>query len=191
MSQEGFGLKETRVALIGMMGAGKSTVGALLAKRLGCVGSDLDGLVSDDDAEGRHCSDILRAVGEAAFRDLEYRALRRWVGTCEGRAVISLGGGAVLQSEIRAMLSGSDFWVGWLDSEPAALARRLTATTTDRRPLLGDAQSSAELAARLSALCAERENYYLETADFRVDTTERTPEEVMALILAQLPGGAP
>ena len=87
-----------RVVLVGPMGAGKTTVGRLLAERWGVPFVDTDDVV--EQAEGRTVSDIFVDSGEEHFRDLERAAVTR--ALAEHPGVLALGGGAVMSDETRA-----------------------------------------------------------------------------------------
>jgi len=92
---------ERHLALIGFMGAGKSTLGAQVAKKLGREFVDLDGLV--EERAGRPIAEIFAADGEAAFRTLERAAAEEVLDHREPR-VVALGGGAVTTTEVRELL---------------------------------------------------------------------------------------
>lgn len=164
-----------RVLLIGMMGAGKTTVGAQLAARLGWSHLDSDAQVMA--ATGRTVPEIFAAAGEAAFRAEERRALARALEGDDGR-VVSVAGGAVLDPGTRALLGRSGLVV-WLRAEVATLAGRVG--TGRGRPLLGDDPGAA-----LARLDAERRPLYAELADIVVDVDDRPPGLVVDVILEHL-----
>lgn len=163
------------IALIGLSGAGKSTVGPLAARALGLPFVDTDRMIEAQ--AGAPISAIFAERGEAAFRRLEAEVVRR---TLSGpRAVVSLGGGAILDAESRRLV-----WeravVVWLRADPGVLARRLAAASGEERPLLaGDREG------RLRALLREREAVYA-CAHVRIDTTDTPPKEVAARVLQAL-----
>jgi len=174
---------------MGMMGVGKTTVGKILAQRLGCESSDLDDLVSREDSEGRECGAILKTVGEPIFRGLEFRALSNWAKeNGEGVSVISLGGGAVLHPGVRRFLLGGEFWVVWLKASPEVIAERLLKTHLESRPLLRKADSRQALMEGVSALCRDREEFYAATATMTFDTREYSAEQVVEELLLGLRG---
>jgi len=168
------------IALIGLPGAGKSTVAPLLAERLGCAWSDLDAEIGR--AEGRPVPELLRGLGEPAFRAIEARALgaalevaeRAAAGPTGARGVVACGGGVLALPESRARLRRHAFVV-WLEASPAAAADRLGAGGAGDRPLLA---GEAGLAARIAALDAERRALYGAAADAVVPTDGRAPLEV-------------
>ncbi len=154
------------VVLVGPMGAGKSTVGALLAQRLGVGLRD-----TDDDivaSTGREIGEIFVDDGEPRFRELERAAVRAAIG--EHTGVLALGGGAVLSPETRDLLQGHT--VVFLDVGLADAVRRV-GLGASRPLLLGNVRS------RLKALLDERHHLYREVATLTVDTSGRTPEDVV------------
>ncbi|MHB1445592.1 MAG: shikimate kinase [Acidimicrobiales bacterium] len=147
-----------RILLIGMMGAGKTTVGQTLATRLGWRHLDSDAQVQA--RTGRAIPEIFAQQGEAAFRQEEARALAEAVGLDEP-VVVSVAGGAVLDPANRRLLSRSGSVV-WLRADPATLAARVG--SGDGRPLLeNDPEAS------LVRLDAVRRPLYEELADHTVD----------------------
>lgn len=121
---------ETRtIALVGLMGVGKSTVGRRLAHRLGLPFADGDDEI--ERAAGMSVSEIFATMGEEAFRDGEARVMRRLL---EGpRMVLATGGGAVLNPETRALLKTNAVMV-WLRADLKTVASRVQ--RRDTRPLL-------------------------------------------------------
>lgn len=167
-------LKDRPFALIGLMGAGKTSVGRLLAPRLGLPFHDSDETVAH--AAGLSIAELFARQGEPAFRALERSALARLLSS--ERSVIATGGGAVTESETRDALRSQAFTI-WLDASPATLASRLA--DSDERPLLagGDAE------AVLERLAEQRRPFYA-AADLRVGTDDLAAEEVAELIIATL-----
>jgi shikimate kinase len=154
------------VVLVGPMGAGKSTVGALLAQRMGVRLRD-----TDDDivaSTGREIGEIFVDEGEPRFRELERSAVRTALG--EHTGVLALGGGAVLSPETRDLLQGHT--VVFLDVGLADAVRRV-GLGTSRPLLLGNVRG------RLKGLLDERHHLYREVATVTVDTSGRTPEDVV------------
>ena len=149
----------SHVFLIGFMGAGKSTVGALLADRLGLPFIDLDARITE--RAGRSIIQIFDAEGEQGFRDRESEALAALAD--DPPAVVACGGGIVLADENRRLLKEMGRVVYLKVSAGEALAR---IGDTTGRPLLerGDAGAMA------ATLLAARESLYRTVADVRVDT---------------------
>ena len=157
------------IVLVGAPGSGKSTVGALLAERLGMDFVDVDAVI--EERTGKSVAEIFADDGEPAFRKLEEETtaelLRR-------PGVLALGGGAVLSAATRKALQ--DHQVVWLRvGVPAALHR--VGLDTARPLLLGNVRG------RLIKLLGERTPLYQEVAGARVDTDDARPEEVVDAIV--------
>jgi shikimate kinase len=162
------------IVLVGLMGAGKSTVGRRLASLLGGDFADSDSEV--ERAEGRTVAEIFARDGEAWFRQCERRAIARLVA---GPAkVIAVGGGAFADGQTRALVLERGIVV-WLDADPAVLAARVG--RDGRRPLIG----AAEPLVVLERLAAERKDAYAQ-AHLRISTGDAAPEIVAERILAAL-----
>lgn len=167
-----------RVVLVGAPGAGKSTVGAVLAQRLGVELLDTDAAV--EQAAGMSVSDVFVTQGEAAFRALERTAVADALAHHDG--VVALGGGAVVDPGTRALLASAP--TVWLRVGLTAALSRVG--MTQARPLL-----LGNVRGRLLALLEERAPFYAEVATVTVDTDDRTPEDVAADVLAALGLEAP
>lgn len=164
-----------RVLLIGMMGAGKSTTGHLLAARLGWPYLDSDDEIARQ--TGRTVPEIWKADGEAAFRAEESRVLAE-ATTSDGPAVVAVAGGAVLDPDNRARIRAGGLVV-WLRADPAVLAARVGAGAG--RPLLEG--GPAEALRRLSAV---RDPIYQELAHLSFDVDRLSPPEVVDRIVSAL-----
>ena len=157
----------SRVVLVGFMGAGKSTVGPLVARRLGWPFVDLDDEI--EAAAGRTVPEIFATEGEMAFRRAEQEAAER-VGQRE-RLVVATGGGAFTVPGTRLALRRDALTV-WLRCEIEALLARIPADGS--RPLAANRATIAPL------LRGREPSYAL--ADLTVDTTRTAPEEVARII---------
>jgi shikimate kinase len=169
--------------LIGYRGTGKTTVGRLLAARLGWGFVDADDRI--EGAAGKSIADLFAAEGEGGFRDRESVTL---ADLCRlDRHVISTGGGVVLRPANRDRLRRAGF-VAWLTADARTIWARLQAdpTTVARRPKLTAAGGVEEV----RELLADREPLYRETASVRIPTDDLSPEAVAAAILLAWTGGS-
>ncbi|MCX4694397.1 shikimate kinase [Streptomyces sp. NBC_01408] len=155
------------------MGSGKSTVGSLLAERLGVPYRDTDADIVA--AQGREISDIFVDEGEPYFRELERQAVAAAVAGHTG--VLALGGGAVLDEGTRALLTGLPVVYLSMDVEEAVRRVGLGAA----RPLL-----AVNPRRQWRELMDARRPLYTEVARVVVATDDRTPEEVAQAILDAL-----
>ena len=162
-----------RVVLVGAPGAGKTTVGRLLADRLGVGFRDTDADV--EATAGKEIADVFYAEGEEHFRDLERAAVAAALAEHDG--VLALGGGAVLAAETRELLRGHA--VVLLEVGLSAAADRVGLNRT--RPVL-----ALNPRAQLRALLEQRAPLYREVAVRTVATDGRTPQDVADEVLAAL-----
>lgn len=180
MSRQGFtaGLEEPfidrPIALVGMMGAGKSTIGRRLAARLDLPFVDADHEI--EKAAGRSVSEIFEEFGEAAFREGERRVFKRLVNA--GPCILATGGGAYLDAEIRALLDEHCVSV-WLNASLDTLVERTGRKNT--RPLLRRG-NPREI---LEKMLAERGPVYA-TADIQIESGVGPHQEVVDHILDAL-----
>ncbi len=168
------------VLLSGPMGAGKSRVGRALASLLGWTFVDTDAEV--EKAAGMKIAEIFARHGEAAFRAREREVLETLPTR---RAVVALGGGAVVAPENRRVLEAKGVLV-WLDASPETLAARVGDAA--ERPLLAGLDRAGRIA-KLAELRAAREAAY-GSAAHRIETDGRSVDEICARIRAALEGAA-
>jgi shikimate kinase len=163
------------IVLIGMMGAGKSSVGRCLEWRTGLQRFDTDEIISARLAKS--IPDIFAEFGEEQFRRAETEAL----GSLSPAqpAIIITGGGIVLRDENVPHLKRLGLVV-WLDAEENVLFERVS--RRGNRPLLRTEDPRATLA----KIRTERERRYAEASDVRIDTTKCSHEEVADMILAEI-----
>lgn len=163
-----------RVVLVGPPGAGKSTIGRKLARELGVELYDTDAGIERE--TGRSIPEIFTEDGEPEFRRIEEQVVRRAI-LGEG-GVVSLGGGAVLSEDTRALLR--DHTVVYLEISVAEGLRRTGAST--QRPLL----NGADPGAKYRELMRKRRPLYREVATVRVRTDGRSPGRVVRMIMTKL-----
>ena len=154
--------------LIGMMGSGKTVVGALVADGTGLPFVDTDRCIEAETEQS--ITSLWETAGEEAFRDLETGQIARIV-TAGGDCVVATGGGAILRPDNVAAMRDSGLVV-WLTATPDVLAGRLGGRST--RPLLADQQADQ----RLVELLAERQAAYREAAHHTVDTSSKNPDDI-------------
>ncbi len=165
------------LALVGSRGTGKSTVGQILADRLGLRFTDSDREI--EAAEGQPIRAIFVARGEPGFRAIEARVI---AGLADRPAsgVVATGGGSVLDEGNRRAIRRFGF-VAWLAADPDTLADRLARSdngVADRPPL-----TSAGTLAEIADVLAARAPLYREVADAVIETAGRTVDQVADLVL--------
>ena len=160
------------IVLIGFMGAGKSSSGRALARKTGLACLDTDEIVSKQ--FGLTVAEIFARFGEEEFRNAESKVLEQLSEA--GTAIIVTGGGIVLRAENVRMLRRLGKVIT-LEADPETLFERISRRTT--RPLMRTENPRATL----MELLRERATPYQAAADFRLDTSRLTPEQVADTIL--------
>jgi len=163
--------KVSRMALIGFMGTGKSTIGPLLAEKLGYEFIDIDAMV--EEGLGMKISEIFRNLGESGFREAEHLALKKALAM--EKVVISTGGGVILLKENRKLLEENAFVIS-LTCEPETIFERIQGDQS--RPLL----KSNDPLKEIKKLMTNRYEYY-EECDFQISTEEWTTKECCEKII--------
>lgn len=165
-----------RVVLIGAPGAGKSTVGPLLAERLGVGFRDTDADVAV--AAGKSVAEVFVEDGEPAFREWERSAALTALAEHDG--VLALGGGAVLDAEVR------DALVRYVDEGGSVVLLEVTLASAAGRVGFNQPRSMAlgNPRSQWQALLEQRRPVYQELATHTVPTDRVTPEQVVERIVA-------
>lgn len=161
------------LVLVGMMGAGKTTVGRILGERLGRRVVDSDQVI--EARTGRTVREIFATEGEPAFRALETEALIEAL-TEQEPLVIAAAGGVVLSEQNRTALRDSPSKVVWLCADPTTLAERVRSGV--HRPLLDDDPEAA-----LARMFEERAPLYRQVADAIVLVDGRSINDVVEAVL--------
>lgn len=166
---------DSNIVLIGFMGAGKSTIGRMLAKELGWTFMDTDRMI--EEVTGYKIADLFKKFGEVRFRSEERLVVKR-VGS-ENNTVISTGGGTFLDPHNRDLLKQKGIIIHLYVELEAALSR---VKNRAERPLLMKSKEDIE------ALWKNRMEIY-DQADLTVDTTNKDIDAITAEILEFLKGG--
>jgi shikimate kinase len=162
------------VVLIGYRGSGKTTVGRLLAERLGKSFVDCDDLIVKQ--AGKSVREIFAEGGEETFRKLEASAVAKLAKRKD--AVIALGGGAMMREENRRTMTDAEHQIVYLRCEPAELLRRIQTdpATSDNRPALTNLDGGIE---EIQSLLSGREPIYKANMSVELDVTNLTPAQVV------------
>ncbi|MGZ4790086.1 MAG: shikimate kinase [Terriglobales bacterium] len=165
------------IFLVGFMGAGKSTVGAALARRLKWAFIDLDDVIVA--RVGKSVPKIFSEEGEARFREHETEALSEVIDRRVGKkpTVVALGGGCFVQARNLALLRAAKHPTVFLDADLAELRKRCVGQL-GTRPLFREENQFRQL-------YEARRNGYME-ADLRVDTVGKTVDEIVIEVLSRL-----
>lgn len=165
------------VVLVGPPGAGKTSVGAVLARRLGVAFADSDAAIAE--RADKSVADIFVELGEPAFRALEVVAVADLLAEQGPPTVVALGGGSVLAAQTRALLRTAGVPVVLLEVGVSDAARRV-GFNRDRPLLLGNPRQ------QWTALLAARQPFYDEVATLRVGTDGLSPDDVADAVVAAL-----
>lgn len=167
-----------RAILIGAPGAGKTTVGEILARDLGCPFADSDQLV--ETAHGQSVADIFFNLGEPLFREWESESIAQALIGFDG--VLSLGGGAVMNTNTSKELTASGAPIFWLEVTSSVAFRR--AGLSAPRPLL-----VGNVRANLVSLLETRTPIYESLATHRIDANTLDPQQLARQISELLTNG--
>ena len=166
----------TKIILVGMMGAGKTTIGKLLSNQLAFNFIDLDRRI--EEKSGVKINTIFEIEGEEGFREREYLALNE--ALAEKKVIISTGGGVVVKDINRSLIQKSEAMVVYLKASLDILLGRLKNDKT--RPMLNKDNKLLSL----QKLLSEREPFYENLADFIIDTSHLKTNDVLKTITEKM-----
>ena len=166
----------TKIILVGMMGAGKTTIGKLLSNHLEFIFIDLDRKI--EEKSGVKINTIFEIEGEEGFREREHSALNE--ALAEEKVVISTGGGVVVKDINRSLIQKSEAMVVYLKASLDVLVGRLRNDKT--RPMLDKDNKKLSL----QKLLSEREPFYENLADFIIDTSHLKTNDVLKTITEKM-----
>ena len=162
------------------MGSGKTTVGKRIAQELGYAFVDSDDVVAS--TAGKSVREIFAQDGEAMFRQCESEAIKSVLADRQSSVVLATGGGAVISSDNRSLISEQASTVVWLDASVEDLVVRTESGAT--RPLLdGDAATT------LHSLSNQRSAWYDEVATVRIDTRGKSVAKVCSAVVEAIRTG--
>jgi len=182
----------THLVLVGFRGAGKTTVGRILARKLGRAFVDLDETIERE--QGRSARRIIEDDGEAVLRRLEERALRDLLEPADRAAarpaVVSVGGGVVERAASRRLLGKLGFCV-WLVVAERELKRRLRKSTHRPALLAKGPGKQSDVVAEVGPLLRRRRPLYREVADLQIRCGTATPHQLATRIQGTVPEPSP
>ncbi len=166
----------SKIILVGMMGAGKTTIGKLLSNKLGYDFVDLDKII--EEKSGVKINTIFEIEGEAGFRVREFQVLRDSIE--KEKVIISTGGGIVTNEKSRTQLIKHNVFIIYLKANLETLFSRLK--NDNSRPIL-NVDNKEQV---IESILHEREPQYQDLADMTVDTTHMKTNDVVKLIIKKM-----
>ena len=167
----------SKIILVGMMGAGKTTIGKLLSNKLGYDFIDLDKII--EEKSGVKINTIFEIEGESGFRDRELQVLSDSLEN-DNKVIISTGGGIVTHEKSRAQLIKHKALIIYLKANLQTLCNRLK--NDNSRPIL-NVDDKEQVIERI---LEEREPYYQDLADMDVNTSNMKSIDVVKLIIKKM-----
>ena len=164
-----------KIVLVGMMGSGKSTIGALLSKKMNMNFIDLDTKI--ETIEKQTVSQIFKLKGEKYFRAIEVETVLSLLNSKEKDLVLSLGGGSFLDEKIRKYVKNfsSSFWLNW---RPSTIIKRIRKSS--KRPLIQGLNDQ-----KIKKMILDRNRYYAKS-DFKIDCDNHKKNEIVDKIVSIL-----
>ena len=164
-----------KIVLIGMMGSGKSTIGALLSKKMNMKFIDVDSKI--ETIEKQTISQIFKLKGEKYFRALEVKTILSLLDTKEKELVLSLGGGSFLDEKVRKNVKNNSlaFWLNW---KPTTIIKRIRKST--KRPLIQGLNDQ-----EIEKIMLDRNKHYAKS-NFKIDCDNHKKNEIVDKIVSVL-----
>ena len=161
-----------KIVLIGMMGSGKSTIGALLSKKMNMKFIDVDSRI--ETIEKQKISQLFKLKGEKYFRALEVKTILSLLDSKEKELVLSLGGGSFLDEKIRKNIKNNSlsFWLNW---KPSTIIKRIRKSS--KRPLIQGLNDQ-----EIEKMILDRNKYYTKS-DFKIDCDNHKKNQIVDKIV--------
>ena len=166
---------KNKIVLVGMMGSGKSTIGALLSKKMNMKFIDLDTKI--EAIEKQTINQIFKLKGEKYFRAIEVETILSLLNFKEKDLVLSLGGGSFLDEKVRKNVKNVSlsFWLNW---KPLTIIKRIRKSS--KRPLIQDLNDQ-----EIKRMMLERNRYYSKSY-FKIDCDNHKKNEIVDKIVSVL-----
>ena len=157
-----------KIVLIGMMGSGKSTIGALLSKKMNMKFVDVDSKI--EIIEKQTISQIFKLKGEKYFRTIEVKTILSILDSKEKELILSLGGGSFLDEKVRKNVKNNSlsFWLNW---KPTTIIKRIRKSS--KRPLIQGLSDQ-----EIEKMMLERNKYYVKS-NFKIDCDNHKKNEIV------------
>ena len=161
-----------KIVLIGMMGSGKSTIGALLSKKINMKFIDLDQKI--EAIEKQTISQIFKLKGEKYFRAIEVKTILSLLDSKEKELVLSLGGGSILDEKVRMNIKNNSlsFWLNW---KPSTIIKRIKGSS--KRPIIQGLNDK-----EIEKMMLDRNKYYAKS-DFKIDCENHKKNQIVDKIV--------
>ena len=164
-----------KIVLIGMMGSGKSTIGALLSKKMNIKFIDLDSEI--EKIEKKTISQIFKLKGEKYFREIEVETILSFLNSEEKELVLSLGGGSFLNEKVRKNVKNNSFSF-WLNWKPSTIIKRIKKSS--KRPLIRGLNDQ-----EIEKIMLDRNKHYAKS-NFKIDCDNHKKNEIVDKIVSVL-----
>ena len=164
-----------KITLIGMMGSGKSTIGALLSKKMNMKFIDVDNKI--ETIEKQKISQIFKLKGEKYFRQIEVETISSLLDSKEKELILSLGGGSFLDEKIRKNVKNNSFSF-WLNWKPLTIIKRIRKSS--KRPLIQGLNDK-----EIEKMMLDRNKYYAKS-NFKIDCDNHKKNEIVDKIVSVL-----